>query len=289
MSFLLSILRRPKQHYDRLSSESEEGDSSKSSSVDDLLEKESASEKETSSNAVFYLTLLCIVCTLANLLVLRVTEYKEANPPKLKNLRRPSQFPGLDKIERPVPPIERSIVNFPFVLGRVDKQNPRKVVPENAPNGIANGHRVKVTNDISTVLQFRTLDWGMESCELNVRIPGTEMVVDNNRSNSTASLILGPTHNHIYVHTLVSDDRGTPIDQVIDQKQLTHSSLPLLGERVGSLHLDYGFEWTYKFPCEMDSLHAFALVAADDSTHVEWWQDKQSLLPAVYIEQYATK
>ena len=134
--------------------------------------------------------------------------------------------------------------------------------------------------------------------------------MDSNRSNATASFVLGPTHNHIYVHTLVSNSEGSPIEQVIDAQKLTYASRPDLGEKIGSLHLDYGFEWSHKFPCAMDSLHAFALIAADDSTHVEWWQDKQGLTPgksldpcsfhrefddpslspsAMYIEQHATK
>lgn len=152
MSFLLSVLRRPKQHYNPLSSESDEGDS-KTSSNDDLPEK----KQEASSNAVFYLTLVCVLCTLMNLLVLRITEFKEANPPQLKNLRRPSQFPGLDRIERPFPPIERSITNFPFVVARVDQRNPRKVVENNPPNGISNGYRVKVTKDVSITLFWITI------------------------------------------------------------------------------------------------------------------------------------
>lgn len=299
-SFLPAIFRRPQQHYDRLSLDSEDSDSTKISSVDDLQEKDAEEKQESSSNVIFYLTLVCVVCTLANLLVLRITEFKEANPPQPKNLRRPSQFPGLDRIERPVPPIERSIVNFPFVVARIDQQNPRKVVSNDAPSGMANGNRVKVTNkvrildvritsfelifvrQISTVLQFRALDWGMESCELTVRLPGAEMVVDNNRSNSTASFVLGPTHNHIYVHTLISDSKGSPVNEVLDAKKLTYASRPELGEKIGSLHLDYGFEWSHTFPCAMDSLHAFALVAADDPTHVEWWQDKQGLLPGKF-------
>ena len=148
MSFLLSIFRRPQRHYDRLSTEGEDRNST-TSSLDDLHEKDADAKQDTSSNVVFYLTLVCVICTLANLLVLRITEFKEANPPKLKNLRRPSQFPGLDRVERPVPPIERSIVNFPFVVARIDEQNPRKIVPNDAPHGIANGHRVKVTNGAS--------------------------------------------------------------------------------------------------------------------------------------------
>ncbi|THH23228.1 hypothetical protein EUX98_g7954 [Antrodiella citrinella] len=289
MSFLLSLLKRP-QHYDRLSSDSNGDSDLKSSSDDDLHEKHvPTGAKETPSNMVFYLTLVCVVCTLANLLVLRITEFKEANPPSLKHLRRPSQFPGLDKIERPVPPIERSIVNFPFVVARIDKQNPKTVVPENAPNGVANGNRVKVTSAISTVLQFRALDWGMESCELTVRLPGEEMVVDNSRSESTASLVLGPTHNHIYVHAVIPATNGSSSDDAFNPTTLTYASRPELGEKIGSLHLDYGFEWTHTFPCAMDSLHAFVLTAADDSTHVEWWQDRQSVLPAVYVEQHATK
>lgn len=96
--------------------------------------------------------------------------------------------------------------------------------------------------------------------------------------NATSSFVFGSTHNHIYVHELVSESKG-PVETVINGKTLTYSTSPALGEKIGSLHLEYGFEWSHTFPCAMDSLHAFALVAADDVTHVEWWQDKQSLLP----------
>lgn len=160
MSSYLSFFRRS-QHYDRISSESDDPQSlskpASESSTEDLQdgdENASGGKRETSQNVIFFLTLVCVVCTLANLLVLRITEFKEANPPKPTNLRRPSQFPGLDKIERPVPPTERSIVNFPFLVARVDKRSPRKVVPNDAPNGIANGNRVKVTNEVSSALRF---------------------------------------------------------------------------------------------------------------------------------------
>ena len=104
------------------------------------------------------------------------------------------------------------------------------------------------------------------------------MMTDIHHVNATSSLVFGPTHNHIYVHELVSESKG-PVDAVINGKTLTYNTRPALGEKLGSLHLEYGFEWSHTFPCAMDSLHAFALVAADDVTHVEWWQDKQSLLP----------
>lgn len=46
----------------------------------------------------------------------------------LGTLRRPSQFPGLENIERPHIATGREIINFPIVVGRVDEANSRTVI-----------------------------------------------------------------------------------------------------------------------------------------------------------------
>lgn len=120
----------------------------------------------------------------------------------------------------------------------------------------------------------------MESCELTLRLPSDETAV---RTNST--LVLGGRLNDVDIYRLISDKTSSSLDTVIDQRKLSYQTRPTLGEKVGSVSVDYGTEWTYKFPCVMDSLHAFALVAADDSALIEWWQDKQSLEPGESLDQ----
>ena len=133
---------------------------------------------------------------------------------------------------------------------------------------------IELVLQISTVVQFRALDWGMEACVLTLRLPSDEKAI---QANSTVSL--GGRLNDIDIYRLIKDKGSQSLDTVIDQRKLSYQTRPAFGEKVGTVSVDYGTEWTYKFPCAMDSLHAFALVAADDSARIEWWQDKQSLEP----------
>lgn len=75
----------------------------------------------------------------------------------LHELRRPSPFIGLQDIERPVPPIDRELVNFPQVLQQVDgKEEKRNFVYDDDPlaymsiNGLVSpeSRRVLVTNTV---------------------------------------------------------------------------------------------------------------------------------------------
>ncbi|CAL1697622.1 unnamed protein product [Somion occarium] len=281
----LSVFRRPKYIYDRLSNGS---DDSQDSPTDDKAQNDKLSrEKSPESSMVFYLTLFCVLCTLANLIILRVEEYRTLHPADLSNLRRPTQFVGLDRVKRPFPPEDRSIVNFPFIVGLVDQSRPHSIVL-NTRQDLKTDRDIRPPEarqiQISTVVQFRTLDWGMESCVLTLRLPSDESFV---RSNS--SLSLGNGLNDVDIYRLVSNPGSSSLDTVISQHKLTYQNRPALGEKVGTVTADYGTEWTHQFPCAIDSLHAFALVAADDSARIEWWQDKQTLEPALFISQHATK
>lgn len=113
--------------------------------IDDEFEEQysGASRKDIAQRAAGFawrrinlewLTLIiCLLCTVANLLPLRPpSTHKPATdaPIDLYSLRRPSIYIGLELVERPVPPIPRSIFDFPFVLTQLDSANPFKVFGE---------------------------------------------------------------------------------------------------------------------------------------------------------------
>jgi len=191
-----------------------------------------------------------------------------------KPLERPSQFIGLDKLERPTPPIHKESVNFPNVLGRVDSSDPSKVItygPLSRRFGLDGfeARRAEISKTVSTVLQFRMIDFGMEECTLHVKLPSSSPI-------SRA--------NQIRIYSLPNHTKSS-----IDISSLSYSSIEgRFGEEIGILDAGKRIDWSHKFHCPSDSLHSFALVASTDSTVVEWWQDKQSLDSAVYIVQHAT-
>lgn len=119
---ILSLFRQRKYTYNRLSTGNDDGQESPA------VEKPLPPKKDESST-VFYLTLFCVICTLLNLIIIRVEEYRAIQEAHPTNLRRPSQFIGLDRVKRPSTPDDRSIVNFPFIVGLVDESRPHSVVP----------------------------------------------------------------------------------------------------------------------------------------------------------------
>ncbi|KAI0060425.1 hypothetical protein BV25DRAFT_1788721, partial [Artomyces pyxidatus] len=128
--------------------------------------------------------------------------------------------------------------------------------------------RVEVTNMISTVIQFRAIDWGMESCAADPKY-------------GLPALYLGNGSNVIDIYALVSGPGKSGLDDVIDGNRLSYRARPALGDKVASVKVDYGTTWTHRFHCAMDSLHAFVLTAGSEATSVQWWQDKQSESPGM--------
>lgn len=149
---MLRLFRMSQYRYSRLSSTSDNGDETLySNTSEEALQTQLVLEPPVSNKRRSWIALspvlLCILCTIANVLVLfyhrshpstfNLSLYELQSRTDLTNLRRPNQFKGLNKIERPSPPVHREIINFPFIVGRVDAANPNTVV-----TGGRGSHRV---------------------------------------------------------------------------------------------------------------------------------------------------
>ena len=144
---ILSLFRQRKHTYNRLSAGSD--DSQEASHIDKPQKDE--------SSTVFYLTLFCVLCTLLNLAIIRFEEYRSIQEASPTNLRRPSQFIGLDRVKRPSTPDDRSIVNFPFIVGLLDENRPYSVVPNTRRNlktheeiNAPEARQIQVTKSVSS-------------------------------------------------------------------------------------------------------------------------------------------
>lgn len=243
------------------------------------------------------------MCTVANIAAtginmrLHAVEPKFGTPHTLKTIRRPNQFIGLDKVERgqvTYPPF----ANYPALLTQVDASNPNYVYSDDplrwktSRGSISpDDRRVLLTatvsrctiicvvptcitrdglyRQVSTIAQFRILDYGMERCELMVQVaadqtlgPESSMRLSESFANSSK-----PEPGCISVWRL---DAPEPLDP----KRLSWRNKPTRISQVAAFDPQVDPPSVYRFDCVQDSLHSFEIVAEDESCYMEWWQDK---------------
>ncbi|KAJ7114043.1 hypothetical protein C8R44DRAFT_676496 [Mycena epipterygia] len=234
---------------------------------------------------------LCVVFTLVNILVTVVAQRASPNvgaslsaPVTSKNihlLRRPSQYIRFDEVHRPSPPIARQFKNYPITLAQVDAANPQRILYTDkaymSPIGtvVPEDRRVLITPTISTIIQFRTIDWGMEDCQLHISVPA----LGGDTKSGNISLVL----------YRLNQTRTYPLDTV----ELSFQSRPPRVAKIENIQLSRveGTSWSRRFACKSDDVLSFELgcsgISEEGDCFLEWWQ-KQGSEPAVYLTQHAT-
>ncbi|KAJ6602436.1 hypothetical protein DFH09DRAFT_899664 [Mycena vulgaris] len=121
------------------------------------------------------------------------------------------------------------IINLPKVLQVVDSSQPNQVIPQWAetwatPHGIVpvNDRRFRITNTVSTVAQFRVLDFGMESCVITLTMP-----------SRNSSQTIGQLENHLDVWRLKEDRK-------LDFNKLSWKSKPERSRLLGRFSITSG-------------------------------------------------
>ncbi|EPQ55669.1 hypothetical protein GLOTRDRAFT_115949 [Gloeophyllum trabeum ATCC 11539] len=276
------------QNYRRLPSE-EEADSS---FPERLVPLELEQEKSALSRNLVWLVVACALCTVANIAAtginmrLHAVEPKFGTPHTLKTIRRPNQFIGLDKVERGQVTYT-PFANYPALLTQVDASNPNYVYSDDplrwktSRGSISpDDRRVLLTATVSTIAQFRILDYGMERCELMVQVaadqtlgPESSMRLSESFANSSK-----PEPGCISVWRL---DAPEPLDP----KRLWWRNKPTRISQVAAFDPQVDPPSVYRFDCVQDSLHSFEIVAEDESCYMEWWQDKGTSTSAIYLQQ----
>ncbi|KAH7884135.1 hypothetical protein F5I97DRAFT_1898768, partial [Phlebopus sp. FC_14] len=119
---------------------------------------------------------------------------------------------------------------------------------------------------MSTIVQFRAIDWGMETCELHVNLP------ESNHSGSLALYRINST---------------VPLDTF----SLSYNTRPHRIARLGIIALGLGVvPWHRKFSCAMDEVLSFELAClpssesgGDSDCFMEWIQIKDALPGEPYV------
>ncbi|KAI0258332.1 hypothetical protein BC834DRAFT_835798 [Gloeopeniophorella convolvens] len=225
------------------------------------------------------LCFVCVFCTVINIYAalntpsangesVAATSLRSLSRKDISRLRRPSTFIGFDSIHRPSPPIPKQINTFPVILTQIDKTNP-KVFDDNTARYLSTNGTVAVEKRrISTIMQFRAIDWGMEQCSLQLIVPplADASIIPPGRSFTLSLYRLNATHT-------------------IDGQSLSHSSRPSRVAKLADIHVASGEATNFQrnSSCMRDELMTFELACSRD-THdndcmLQWWQDKENPTP----------
>ncbi|KAH8809645.1 hypothetical protein DL96DRAFT_1473492 [Flagelloscypha sp. PMI_526] len=113
--------------------------------------------------------------------------------------------------------------------------------------------KVQVTHSISTVAQFRSIDYGMEQCEIHIRFPS---VVSESR----------PARLSLY---------RLDSSRILNPNTLTYKNIPLSFSKLAEIDQNMG-EYKRNVTCVTDSLLTFELKCSNDSRdecNLEWLQN----------------
>ncbi|KAJ6464363.1 hypothetical protein C8R45DRAFT_1023819 [Mycena sanguinolenta] len=244
-------------------------------------------QKHHSCFSAYVPVALCVLFTLLNILVTVVFRSASGHGPQVsapvtsKNihlLRRPSQYIRFDEVHRPSPPIPKQFRNYPITVAQVDATEPERILyaDKSYMAGIGTilpgDRRVLVTPTISTIVQFRTIDWGMEDCRLHLSVP--RLSGDAQRNISLALYRLNQTYP-------------------IDTTELSFHSRPPRFARLEEIEITNvgDTDWSRSVACRSDDVLSFEFecsgIPEEGGCFLEWWQKKGSET-AVYLTQHAT-
>jgi len=190
-----------------------------------------------------------------------------ADPAKLET---PNTYINFDLLYRngtktnsQFPPIQ----GLPRALAQVSAAEPDKVYPQWPVSFLAaygtvpyNDRRLLVDPEISTFVQFRALDYGMENCSLALHIP----------EYGSEAMEITRVGSAIDVWSLAVDGK-------VDLQTLSYRTLPRRIDKVGSFTPRYNAtERLPSFACESGTYYAFLLACPQEVRKEDCWVDVTS-------------
>jgi len=245
--------------------------------------------KNSSSILANGMYIVCLACCILNIVVMW-RKNAEANDPQLldlSTLERPSVYVGLEKVKwsedrlKSIPDVR----NFPNIIAQVSKTYPDKVFPLDTRRWLSDRgmlspdeHQILITADVSTLIQFRILDYGMERCSVTFDFPDETTIRARHRDNNLD--LNGITKVNVWELDATTE---------IDVKTISRRTAPPRKKLVDTLDVKMGnLTSTVEFPCQARSLHTYELGCVAHDCRVMFWQDKDTPFLAVYMLQKTT-
>ncbi|TFK23512.1 hypothetical protein FA15DRAFT_462935 [Coprinopsis marcescibilis] len=245
-------------------------------------EQEAVIYEEFSRWDKYLIRITCVCATLSTVLALSV--YLSSSPPSLKitdTLRRPSPYPGLGRVlseekHDPLGPI--TSLSQMLLQISVGDSSRRMTEDTSRQHDTSRGtvypddRHFIASREASTIVQFKTLDYGMERCILHATFP--------NRTKELNPAIEVAPFSTINVWRLDRDHEISPRNPDSWKYAPNRKSLLALFDFPSS------GTWSSKeFNCDSLSFVTLEFACASSNCHVEFWQDRISP-NGIYLEQF---
>ncbi|KAI0631447.1 hypothetical protein C8Q77DRAFT_1061477 [Trametes polyzona] len=202
-----------------------------------------------------------------------------------------SPYHGLAELYRSgivEPPVLQPILNIPRVVAQVFSDRPDELAPVGEHDvftkvfGTLSPHEkhLHVSPTTHTIAQFRTVDFGMEDCELVIRLPG---IHDRLESAEPFRLHANSAFDVFRLHA----------PKALEIRALSYATRPRAKEKVATVVPRAGEETAVaRFPCAWSTLHTFEIACAsgdgaDSGCLVDVWSS-QNTTWGVYMYQHQT-
>jgi len=114
---------------------------------------------------------------------------------------------------------------------------------------------------VSTILQFRAIDYGMEACELKISLPALDEAVGE------SSFVISDLPI-----TLRLSQLDAPF--LLDPEAISYRTQPRLLRDIADVAIrDLPAAFNHNFTCAMEEVFTFKLGCGSAECHVELWQD----------------
>jgi len=259
-----------------------------SEEAEPFISPHSSTKTRQNSNSLLTngMYILCLACCILNIAVMW-RKNAAANDPQLLDLTtldRPSVYVGLEKVKWSADRLKTvpDIANFPTIITQVSKTYPEKTFPLDTRRWLSDRgmlspdeHQILITADVSTIVQFRILDYGMERCAVTFDLPDEATIRGRHRDNNLD--LNGVAKVQVW-------ELDTTCE--IDVKTINKRNLPPRKKLLDTLDLKMGnLSSTIEFPCKSRSMHTYELACVAHDCRVMFWQDKDTPFLAVYMLQ----
>ncbi|KLO18215.1 hypothetical protein SCHPADRAFT_886311 [Schizopora paradoxa] len=209
------------------------------------------------------------------------------------DLELANAYIGLDKLYTSV--LNYTIENMPLAVHSVDREHPNTVRPDETPNWwtfqgtiVPDRRHIFINETISTIIQFRTLDFGLEICQPSIVLPTYASLVNStvkSEDNKPRSFAFSPPFVPVQIWALDSiGPNGRELE--LELSQLSYAVLPRRKAYLGTIDAREGVRGVAKaFVCESASLHILELSCDTPGCMLDFWTDMIEPRMAFVIEQ----
>ncbi|KAJ7780143.1 hypothetical protein DFH07DRAFT_950196 [Mycena maculata] len=234
-----------------------------------------------------YACLASMACTFLNISFLAFRKVFVTNDIKYAHiqLETPSSYIGLERaVHSPNAPPPKPISNFPFFTAQVNQSEPGTVFLENNRHFTDFGtawptdRKFRVVAGVSTIMQFRVQDFGMEKCTLTL---STGMTTPDSGHSHGRDM-------HEHVHPMGQMDLWKlDQDRRLDPHLVSWKTRPQRSRLVTSWDLAYSTSLrTEEFYCKSTSILTFELACSgQEDCNLDFTQPRENPESALLLIQ----